>query len=604
MVLHVRGSHKRVRVEARETVCTGHDGMLRMGQVAWGLPIYATCRQRTPPACSRPNELFQFPVLGHLTTLLTDQPQWQLQFLRSCPCNASVAIQQRFLSQRGAPLPQPNRRVFTRVRRLYLELARFFAARGRHAPLTSEEFIIRKKRGIEVIAQTMRDQKLKCNKGNTQKYINARTMWLTMECRHVTEWDEGASNTLLPQPGDLKKFCVLDSFAKGECLKREPLHGQTRGDDFGKPPRPINPRGVEANIVVGQFTVPIEGFVYNHLDAEELAQSPRLRTALRGSWGRIIAKGLNSLARGELLMRKREAFRAKFGVWPMMVKLDATGWDAHVCAALCEVEWAFFAACYPEHAAYIRSIKQFFITNRGNIKGYMLFKRKGGRASGDMHTALGNCLSMIMLLLDAMQTLGLGGRYDVMNDGDDCILFIEPRQLPAVLAGLPHCFQVFGHELRIEEYSEDPYAISFCQSRLIPMQWPDGRPAWKWVQSPFKMAATIGSHVHMRTKESAEAYLSAVFHAYSVLNHGIPVLGEIDVLSRGPSDLFHLDVNSSIVRSLSKEVEMPIATMETLQRFWEAYLPPADCDAIMADWRSAPRDWIKVATTPTNLHGQ
>ena len=118
----------------------------------------------------------------------------------------------------------------------------------------------------------------------------------------------------------------------------------------------------------------------------------------------------------------------------------------------------------------------------------ILYRREGGRCSGDMNTGLGNCLLMCGLV-DGF----VAGRfrYQLVNNGDDCVIIMERRCLNR-LEGIERYFLDHGFTIKMEDddhvkqYGETIVGfvskferLTFCQMR--PVKVADG---WIMVRCP------------------------------------------------------------------------------------------------------------------------
>lgn len=90
--------------------------------------------------------------------------------------------------------------------------------------------------------------------------------------------------------------------------------------------------------------------------------------------------------------------------------------------------------------------------------------------SGDMNTALGNCLLMCMLIMTYLNSKLI--KYDYINNGDDAVLFIEKEHLH-LLRDLPEWFERMGFEMVVEEPVYQLENIEFCQMRPINLGYKD-----------------------------------------------------------------------------------------------------------------------------------
>jgi len=86
--------------------------------------------------------------------------------------------------------------------------------------------------------------------------------------------------------------------------------------------------------------------------------------------------------------------------------------------------------------------------------------------SGDMNTALGNCVLMIIMVWAALKKLNISS-YEIFDDGDDCLIIIEDSDLETLLAGLGPIFLSFGQEIKIENVAREFGLIEWCQTRPV-----------------------------------------------------------------------------------------------------------------------------------------
>lgn len=142
--------------------------------------------------------------------------------------------------------------------------------------------------------------------------------------------------------------------------------------------------------------------------------------------------------------------------------------------------------------------------------------------SGDMNTALGNCVIMICMVLAFMRQLGIP-HWDMFDDGDDCLLIIESSDLEIVLASVKDCFLSFGHEAKIEKVAHTMSSVSWCQSS--PIEWARGK--WKFVRDPWKTMSCDLIGTKWKTSPNGRKRLLATIGLCELaLNIGSPILQE------------------------------------------------------------------------------
>jgi hypothetical protein len=344
----------------------------------------------------------------------------------------------------------------------------------------------------------------------------------------------------------VKKYARLACFAKVEHLKQQ---SDPDGSFNGKMARNIAPRDPMFNLIWAQYTVPLEKFVYKNFCNRGL-----FANIIPGDGTPIFAKGANSFERGAAFTRKWKSAEARCGEPVNVVPIDAENYDGTQNEFLIRVEAMFFRLVFT-----LCNIEMFlvciivnrFIDNKG-LRGWG-FIRQGARASGDMHTALMNSVLQFIYVLTAFIRAGrLHWFLDYYGDGDDGNVFVAARHASVVQEMLAQTFNELGMKLTTSAPFTKWSEVEFCQSSIIRVE-KDGQLVPKMVQNPYKMAMTVGSHIHMRKLQDAEEYLSTVFKCYQILNRGVPIYHYLDHLIVTKFGKHKLDTNSSLVRRLFKE---------------------------------------------------
>lgn len=215
-------------------------------------------------------------------------------------------------------------------------------------------------------------------------------------------------------------------------------------------PRLIQPRDPRYNVEVGRYLKPHEGKVYK---------------AIGKVWGDVtVAKGLNASQRGKLVEKKWNSFRN-----PVAVGLDASRFDQHVSPA----------GLRSEHSVYLmmnndeefRELLSWQIRNKGvaYVKdGKCKYRTNGCRMSGDMNTALGNCLLMSAMVYSYCRSKHIKAK--LINDGDDCVVFMEKCNLSTFQDGLDTWFIEMGFSMKVEDPVYRLEEVEFCQCHPV---WTD-----------------------------------------------------------------------------------------------------------------------------------
>lgn len=268
-------------------------------------------------------------------------------------------------------------------------------------------------------------------------------------------------------------------------------------------PRLISPRDPKYGVELGRYIKPIEHLLYK---------------AVARVWGETtIAKGLNFNDRGKLMADKWHSFED-----PVAVGLDASRFDQHVSPEALAWEHSVYRGCYPRErrSGTLARLLRRQINNVGRCyvdDHEVKWEHRGGRMSGDMNTALGNCLIMTGLVWKYLKDRGIGGK--LINDGDDCVVFLERRDLVHFTNGLEEWFRARGFTMKVERPVDKLEQIEFCQCH----------PVWNGEQytmcrNVHKALFTDAVHIG-RTVEEIRSIRAATSLCGKVWSRGLPVFG-------------------------------------------------------------------------------
>lgn len=276
--------------------------------------------------------------------------------------------------------------------------------------------------------------------------------------------------------------------------------------NVAKAPRCIQPRDPRYNFRVGQYIKPLEHRLYRRI-ARVFGDGP---TVMKG----YTVEGVARILRG-----KWDSFAD-----PVAIGLDATKFDMHVSEAMLRWEHSLYEAIYPGH----RNLGEMLRWQRHNKgvgyteNGKLRYNVKGKRASGDMNTALGNCLIMCGLVWEYSRQRCVDTK--LANNGDDCVVFMERADLPRFVAGLDQWFLDMGFRMTVEEPVDEFERIEFCQMRPITTQ-----RGWVMVRNiPTALRKDALCTMSLDGK-SARKWLGAVGECGLALCAGVPVLQELYV---------------------------------------------------------------------------
>lgn len=242
---------------------------------------------------------------------------------------------------------------------------------------------------------------------------------------------------------DLKRDSSVKVFVKFEKTDRT-----TKEDPV---PRVISPRDPKFNIALGRYLKPIEERIFKALG--KLFGHP------------TVMKGMDTDRTAAVLKEKWEMFNN-----PVAIGLDASRFDQHVSLEALKFEHSVYKKCFPfkKHRKKLQRLLNCQLTNtcRGYTEdGKLEYTIEGTRMSGDMNTSLGNCVLMCMMI--HAYSLSRGVRTQLANNGDDCVVFMERRDLARFSDGLFEWFLEMGFNMAIEVPSFEFEHIEFCQCRPV-----------------------------------------------------------------------------------------------------------------------------------------
>jgi hypothetical protein len=291
----------------------------------------------------------------------------------------------------------------------------------------------------------------------------------------------------------LKERSFTDADAKVSAFVKSEKFNPA--DKVNPDPRMIQCRNPRYNILLGQYLRPMERRIYRLLSKRGL---------------RCIAKGLNTFERARLIVEKWACFDE-----PVCFSLDASRWDKHITADVLRIEHSVYT--WMNADPFFARLLSLQLQNRCSTRDGVVYLADA-RMSGDLNTALGNCLLMCVMIFAVMKLLGI--EFEILDDGDDCLLFCEAKYANILRSRLPSLFLEFGQELKLENEAYSLEEIVFCQSRLITT--PDGP---RMVRNWAKVLSHGTSGVqHWNAPSAVPGMLTAVGHCELALNSGIPII--------------------------------------------------------------------------------
>jgi len=224
---------------------------------------------------------------------------------------------------------------------------------------------------------------------------------------------------------------------------------------------------------------------------------------------------MNAVEQGRCMREKWERYKS-----PVAVGLDASRFDQHVSPMALKWEHAIYLAIY-RGDSFLRRLLSWQVHNRGRgycQDGRLKYRVDGCRMSGDMNTALGNCLLMCAMVHAYASFVGLK-KFSLANNGDDCIVIFERSELPKFQRFLESWFTDMGFTMKVEAPVYDFEQIEFCQTR--PVLGPRGYTMTRIPQ--VAMAKDCISIIPVDTRAEYNSWMASVGEGGLALTSGMPI---------------------------------------------------------------------------------
>lgn len=294
---------------------------------------------------------------------------------------------------------------------------------------------------------------------------------------------------------DLKRDSKVKVFVKYEktdrTSKKDPV------------PRVISPRDPKFNIAIGRYLKPIEERIFKAIG--KLYGHP------------TVMKGMDTDRVAAVLKEKWDMFDK-----PVAIGLDASRFDQHVSKEALQYEHSVYELCFPskKHRRKLRNLLKCQLENHCHgftEDGKLEYVTDGGRMSGDMNTSLGNCILMCMMVHAYGKSRGV--KIQLANNGDDCVVVLEQRDLSKFSQGLFEWFLEMGFNMTIEPPAYEFEHIEFCQCRPVF----DGR-IYTMCRNPITAIAKDSVYLkHPDQHVTYPAWLHAVGTGGLALAGGMPI---------------------------------------------------------------------------------
>jgi len=301
----------------------------------------------------------------------------------------------------------------------------------------------------------------------------------------------------------LRCWPVEKADARLDCfLKAEKVAPLTK---FPKP-RMIFPRSARYNLEVASRLKPFEHWLWGRLTGSVL---------WGGSNTRVVAKGLSPQRRANLILRKFNSFEDC-----VCFEVDGKAFEAHVTSGQLEREHEVYRSAYPGDKGLARLLREQLVLG-GRLPCGARFSRKGGRASGDFNTGMGNTMIMLSIVVGCLKAFNRP--FDVLVDGDNSLIFLSGSDAGAVVTNFAALvLEQSGHEFTLERPVRIVEEIRFGRSAPVFLG-----PALGWTmvrdwRSVFSGA--LCSHRWLREPKFASEWLTGVARCELSLAIGVPLL--------------------------------------------------------------------------------
>lgn len=263
-----------------------------------------------------------------------------------------------------------------------------------------------------------------------------------------------------------------------------------------KAPRAIQYRSPEFNLEMGSYIKPYEEALYPSLTMGTISGT------------RVIAKGLNSYDRAELLLTKIDSFRR-----PAFVLIDHSQFDSTINRHHLQATHKRYQRAFKSRK--LQRCLRSQLVNTGYTKHGIKYRARGTRMSGDPDTACGNSIVNAEALHAFLVESGVS-KYDFLLDGDDSVVIVESADKHRLDFTL---FGRLGFQTKYEVV-DDLDEVEFCQSKIVLAD----RPVM--VRNPARAMSHAAVSRRPYSNHQWHHWLAAVGSCEVASNLGVPILQE------------------------------------------------------------------------------
>jgi len=314
-------------------------------------------------------------------------------------------------------------------------------------------------------------------------------------------------------------FRVLDSWVEG-FVKIEKHLTTALQDTWGwlVEPSPkeivsrfISPRRPRYNVMLGRYLKKIEGLVYHELQFLMHSSRP------------VVMKGFNCFETGAMFHDAWDSYQH-----PCALGLDASRFDQHVSRdALCW-EHSIYAFHYTgSDRRELQYLLDMQLRNHCRANGdahRYSWEMDGGRCSGDMNTALGNCLLMVSMMHCFLRECNIPEHaVSLFDNGDDCVIIAEKDVIDSIAPKLKRYFIDFGFVMKIETPVCVLEEVEFCQTHPVF----DGA-RWRMVRGYPDCTAKDAVLLHCpQEAKLVKPFLNALRDCGLAICSGLPIMQDL-----------------------------------------------------------------------------
>lgn len=309
---------------------------------------------------------------------------------------------------------------------------------------------------------------------------------------------EAAIESLLGRPLE-ERDCWVKVFTKDEYRKP------------GGAPRAIQPRSPRFNVKLGRYLKHIEHTIFCSID-KVFDPTGEHRT---------VAKGMNMIDRGNAIASMWSRFKN-----PVAVGLDASRFDQHINDLLLEYEHSIYHMFVEGDGADLPPLAQLLahqLLNKGvyhGKDGKIKYTVRGCRMSGDMNTSLGNVIIMCTLMYAYFEHKGMLNKVLLLNDGDDCVIIMDERELTHFRDGLQDWFLEMGLTMEYDGVYTELESVEFCQARPVV----HAEHGYHLVPRPSKrLYSDLISTKQLTSKKCYEKQIGAIAGCGLACSGGVPI---------------------------------------------------------------------------------